>query len=89
MVHALEHGFVAISYRPDLPANDLAALEAIADTFDEDVLLLPRAGLPVRVAATAWHRRLLCTEPEAASVRRFVRAYKGNGPENVPRSKSS
>ena len=86
VVHALEHGFIAISYRPDLDAARLADLEQIADDFDEDVLLLPRPTLDVPVAATAWHRRLLCGEPEPASVRRFVEAYRGDGPENVPRS---
>jgi hypothetical protein len=85
VVHSLEHGYIAISYRPGLAADDLAALEEIADANDEDVLLLPRASLDVPVAATAWHRRLLCEEVEPASVRRFVEAYRGDGPENVPR----
>ena len=85
VVHALEHGFIAISYRPDLAARDVATLENIADEFDDDVLLLPRPTLDVPVAATAWHRRLLCSEVEPASVRKFVEAYRGKGPEKVPR----
>jgi len=86
VVHALEHGFIAISYRPDVDADQLAELEQLAGDFDDDVLLLPRPTLDVPVAATAWHRRLLCAEPEPASLRRFVKAYRGDGPENVPRS---
>lgn len=85
VVHSLEHGYIAISYRPELAAGDLSALREIADAHEDDVLLLPRAGLDVAVAATAWHRRLLCGTPEPASVRRFVEAYKGKGPENQPR----
>jgi hypothetical protein len=85
VVHSLEHGYVAIWYRPDLAAADLAALRQIAEDRPEDVLLLPRATLPVPVAATAWHRRLLCSRSEPASIRRFADAYIGKGPEKVPR----
>ena len=84
-MHSLEHGYIAISYRPDLAAGDLSALREILGAHEKDVLLLPRPGLDAAVAATAWHRRLLCAAPEPASVRRFVEAYKGQGPENVPR----
>ena len=86
VVHALEHGFIAVSYRPDLAPEDVAELEELAEDYDEDVLLLPRPNLDMPVAATAWHRRLLCQQPEPANLRRFVEAYKGDGPENVPRS---
>lgn len=84
VVHALEHGLIAISYRPDLPEVDVEVLEGMAEANEEDVLLLPRSSLPVPVAATAWHRRLLCDELEPASLRRFIRAYVNQGPENVP-----
>ncbi len=86
VVHALEHGLVAIHYRPDLSPDRLRALEEIANDYSEDVLLLPRAELTLPVAAVAWHRRLLCDEFKPANIRRFVTAYKGNGPEKVPNS---
>jgi hypothetical protein len=85
VVHSLEHGYIAISYDPQLAPRDVAALKDIAAAHDEDVLLLPRNDLAVPVAATAWHRRLLCSEVEPASIRKFVQAYVGNGPENVER----
>lgn len=84
VVHALEHGLIAISYRPDLAEEEGDVLEEIADANEEDVLLLPRSSLGVPVAATAWHRRLLCDEMEPESLRRFIRAYVNKGPENVP-----
>lgn len=85
VVHALEHGLIAISYRPGLPEDELARLEAIADARPDDVLLLPRPSLEVPVAATAWHRRLLCDEVEPKALRRFLAAYVNKGPERVPR----
>ena len=86
VVHALEHGLIAIYYQPDLSDEDLAALTKLARENRDDVLLLPRATMQERVAATAWHRRLLCDELELANLRRFVAAYVGKGPERVPRN---
>lgn len=83
IVHALEHGLIAIWYRPDLASADVSRLEAIAGERRDDVLLLPRDGLPSKVAATAWHRRLLCSDVEPQAIERFADAYKGKGPENV------
>jgi len=84
VVHALEHGYVALWYRPDTPAETLDTLRGVRNEFDRDVLLLPRADLPVAVAATAWHHRLLCDTAEPEALRRFVRAYRNKGPERVP-----
>ena len=87
VVHALEHGYVALWYRPDLAEKDLADLKRLAEAEEADVLLLPRPTMAVKVAATAWHRRLLCNELEVDTLRRFVDAYAGEGPEKVPRER--
>lgn len=84
IVHALEHGYVAVWYRPDIPSGPLDTLRELRDEFDRDVLLVPRQSLPVTVAATAWHQRLLCDTAEVESLRRFVDAYRNKGPERVP-----
>lgn len=85
IVHALEHGYVAIWHRPDLDAASLDDLRALTGRFDRDVLLLPRESLPgdKPVAATAWHRRLLCSEADVGSLERFVGAYRNKGPEKA------
>jgi hypothetical protein len=83
LVHSLEHGYVIIWYRPDLPAPDLAALQELTQRHTRDVLLVPRASLGQPVAATAWHARLLCGGPDVASLERFVDQYVNKGPEKV------
>ena len=83
LVHALEHGFVDIWYRPDLDPAALGDLEAMAGRHDRDVLLMPRASLAQPVAATAWHRRLLCSRPDTQALESFVSAYSNKGPEKV------
>jgi hypothetical protein len=83
IVHALEHGYVAIWYRPDISPSELTDLQALANRYIKDVLLVPRASLTDTVAATAWHRRLLCQRPDVDSLERFITSYRNKGPEKV------
>ncbi len=84
VVHALEHGRIAIWYRPDLPKAELDGLLELLDVRRSMVLILPRPSLSVPVAATAWQRRLLCPRPEVEPLSRFIRAYVNKGPERQP-----
>lgn len=85
IVHSLEHGYVAIWYRPDIGAAALADLQSLANRYIKDVLLMPRPALTDEpVAATAWHRRLLCQRPDTDALERFITAYRNKGPEKVP-----
>jgi hypothetical protein len=80
IVHAMEHGFVVIWYRPDdAEAKDGAV--ALGDEFSAETLVIPRASLDVPVAATAWHRRLLCDSFERDALSEFIRGYRDKGPE--------
>lgn len=65
VVHAMEHGDVILWHRPDLSAEDRSALEKVSDTYERDVLVVPRATLPRRwrpppgagaCSAEAWSR---------------------------------
>ncbi|MGI8686119.1 MAG: DUF3105 domain-containing protein [Acidimicrobiales bacterium] len=84
IVHAQEHGYVIIWHRPDLTEPELAAVRAPFDRYPADVLVVPRASLTGKAVATAWGRRLLCTEVEAARLTEFVKLYRNEGPEKVP-----
>ena len=83
IVHSLEHGYVAVWYRPDVDTATLDGLKGLASKYPRDVLLVPRASLEQPVAATAWHRRLLCERPDATALERFVTEYRNKGPEKV------
>lgn len=84
IVHSLEHGYVTIWYRPDLDAPSIEELRELQRKHSKDVLLVPRESLGQPVAATAWHRRLLCDRPDVEALERFVTAYRNKGPEDVP-----
>lgn len=84
IVHAMEHGDVVLWHRPDIPGAVLDELRDLANTYSGDVLVVPRASLDTPVAATAWHRRLLCPNFERAATDLFIRSYRDKGPEKVP-----
>lgn len=83
IVHSLEHGYVTIWYRPDVDAATLDDLRALTNRYPRDVLLVPRPSLEQPVAATAWHRRLLCDRPDVEALERFVKEYRNKGPEKI------
>ncbi len=83
-VHSLEHGAVWITYRPDVAPADVEALAALARSR-RDVLVSPwPEGLPSPVVASAWGRQLQLQSVGDPRLLQFVRAYAGQGPENVP-----
>lgn len=84
LVHSLEHGYVVLWHRPDVDQKDLAAIRGVFDRYSEDVLMVPRPSLKVKVAATSWGKRLLCPEVEPSRLAEFVRLYRNDSPE--PRS---
>ncbi|HEX2046846.1 MAG TPA: DUF3105 domain-containing protein [Acidimicrobiales bacterium] len=84
IVHSLEHGYIAIWHRPDIDPAQLDELRDLAARHERDVLLVPRESMDVPVAATAWHRRLLCSRLDVGPLERFVTEFVNEGPEKVP-----
>lgn len=84
LMHSLEHGYVIIWIRPDLPAPDLQAVKKVFDDHRRDVLVVARASLTDPVAATAWGHRLLCPTVPSAALDTFVLTFANKGPEAVP-----
>ena len=84
LVHSLEHGFVVVWYRPAaLAPATLDALRALA-ADRRWVLVAPRPSMAPALAATAWHRRLLCPDGATGAggpIDTFVSAFRDKGPE--------
>jgi hypothetical protein len=81
LVHSLEHGFVVVWYRPG--SVSAATVDGLRDLARRHrwVLVAPRPSLPTALAATAWHRRLLCPDGAAGPIGNFVTAFRNQGPE--------
>jgi hypothetical protein len=83
LVHSLEHGYVVIWYQPAaVSAATLDELRGLAGRA-RWVLVAPRPSMATPLAATAWHRRLLCPDGAgvAGPIGSFVTAFRNQGPE--------
>lgn len=83
IVHAMEHGDIVIWHR-ELSNEDLESLRSLVDSRPDDVFLVSRPSLPTAIAATGWHKRLLCEDLESSALRSFISRYADKGPERQP-----
>jgi len=74
-VHSLEHGAVWITYRPDLPTDQVDVLRRLAER-QTYVLVSPYPELPAPVVASAWNRQLLLDSTADPRLGQFVRAFR-------------
>ncbi len=87
-VHSLDHGAVWITYRPDLPQEELDTLRNLAQ--EAYLLVSPYEGLRAPVIATAWRNQLDLEGTDDPRLRQFVDQFRisetaprsGNGCEN-------
>jgi hypothetical protein len=75
-VHSLEHGAVWITYRPDLPADQVEILKKIAED-NSYVIVSPYDGLPSPVVATFWNHQLRLDSAQDNRLKQFVRFFLG------------
>jgi len=78
-VHDLEHGAVWVTYRPDLPTEQVAALQKLARS-QTYLTLSPFPGLPAPVIATSWGGQLQLTGAGDTRLPAFIARYK-QGPD--------
>ncbi|HZU77436.1 MAG TPA: DUF3105 domain-containing protein [Dehalococcoidia bacterium] len=74
-VHSLEHGAAWITYQPNLPADQVAILRKLAQSYTY-VLVSPYPGLPTPVVASAWGVQLKLPGVNEAQLRDFILAYR-------------
>jgi len=73
-VHSLEHGAVWITHSPDLPADQVAELHALADG-QPYVIVSPYDGLPAPVVASSWGYQLQADDAGDERLPVFLRKY--------------
>lgn len=74
VVHSMDHGVVWISYRPDLPADQVQKLRPYGD--EEYVIVSPYPGLPAPVVVTAWRNQLKLDGVDDPRLRQFVDQFR-------------
>jgi hypothetical protein len=81
-VHSLEHGAIWITYRPDLPQEQVDTLKALAAS-QTYILVSPFDNLPAPVVASAWGKQVLLDSASDPRLDEFIRTYRldPKGPE--------
>lgn len=75
-VHSLEHGAVWVTYRPDLPENQVAALRnKMPATY---AILSPYPDLPAPVVVSAWGHQLLLKGADDRRLDLFIKRYRAS-----------
>ncbi|HEX9343947.1 MAG TPA: DUF3105 domain-containing protein [Actinomycetota bacterium] len=78
-VHSMEHGTVWITYRPDLPTDQVQRLASMAHA-QTYVLVSPYPGLPAPVVASAWSTQERFRSANDPKLSEFVAKYR-QGPQ--------
>lgn len=76
-VHSLEHGAVWITYRPDLPGDQVDALKKRVDGV-EKMLMSPYPGLKSAVSLQAWGHQLFVDSASDERVDEFIKDLRLN-----------
>jgi hypothetical protein len=82
-VHSLEHGAVWITYRPDLPRDDIDTLRGFISRPDK-VLISPIEGQGPAVMATAWANQLELDSVADLRLAQFVNEFEGSSSAPEP-----
>ena len=76
-VHSLEHGAIWVTYRPDLPQDQVDRLRTLAD--DElKILVSPSPDLPAPVVASSWGRQLWLDSADDDQLGQFVQRFRNS-----------
>lgn len=87
-IHNLEHGGVVITYRPDLPPEQLIKLQQLfAPPYSQKefqpnrAIVTPRITNKSAIALAAWRYTLALDQYDEAQIKKFYLQHVGKGPE--------
>lgn len=81
-VHNLEHGGIWISYK-DVDNETKRELKALAEKYNQAVIVTPRPENDTRIAVASWGRLMELGEFNRAEVENFIKANLNTSPEKL------
>lgn len=81
-VHALEHGSVWVTYKPDLPKDQVNTLKKLVEGKDH-MLMSPYPGLKKPVSLQSWGHQLFVDSADDSRVKEFITDLRQN-PQTTP-----
>ena len=82
-IHSLEHGAAWVTYRPDLPAGEVAALAKLVQG-NPYRLMSPYPGLKRPISVQAWGRQIFADKASDGRIASFLKNFT-NGPSTPER----
>ncbi|MFF0306136.1 DUF3105 domain-containing protein [Streptosporangium sp. NPDC004379] len=76
-VHSMEHGAVWITYRPDLPKDQVDKLKELAS--QDYMLMSPYPDLPAKIVLSSWNRQLTVNSADDPRVPKYIAKYRNSG----------
>jgi len=89
-VHSLEHGYVVLYYKPDLPdatkqqLKDLMTKLPMSKYNKVKMVIVPYTNMTTPLAIAAWDRLLPMSDYNFDVIQTFYQQYVDRGPEDVP-----
>lgn len=77
-VHSLEHGAVWITYRPDLPADQVKILTNKVRGIGDFIMMSPYPGLDKPISMQAWGYQLKLDNATDSRVDQFIKALRAS-----------
>lgn len=77
--HSMEHGAVWVSYRPDLPKDQVTELRDLVEGTDYR-LMSPFPGQKASISIQAWGRQLTADSADDPALKKFAQEFT-NGPQ--------
>jgi hypothetical protein len=83
-VHTLEHGAVAVLYRPDLDPADIETIEDIVGRYDDHTLSAPYPGMEDPIVVASWSRKMPLADVDEAAIERYIETFRTSAPAPEP-----
>jgi hypothetical protein len=79
-VHTLEHGAVAVVYRPTLDPTDIKEIEDIVSGYEDHTLSAPYEGLESPVVVASWSHKMLLDSVDRDAITEYIDTFRGEPP---------
>jgi hypothetical protein len=79
-VHTLEHGAVAVLYRPNVDVADIKRIEGIVSGYEDKTLSVPNEGLETPIVVASWAHKMPLDSVDEDAITEYIDTFRGEPP---------